>query len=594
MIRALRFWLALAVIGIWPVAAKAAAAKDSSSLVSVTVQLKWKHQFQFAGYYMAREKGFYADAGMDVRFFEAVIGQEPMNEVIKGRADFGVGTTDLLLMRNKGLAVVVLAAIFQHSPLAIMVTNGSGIWNVHQLAQKKLMIEPHSAELFAYFSKEGVDLDRMDLIDHTFNTSDLVQGRVDGMSAYTTDEPFLLKDHDTGIHLLRPIESGIDFYGDNLFTMENTIRDHPARVESFVAATRKGWVYALNNIDETVDVILSKYGNRKSRAHLLFEAERTKSLILPDVVEIGYINPLRWERIAQSYMDLGLLPKDFSMQGLIYSPARKQIPDWVWQVIAAAAAVILLILVITSYVLRINYQLRISEKQLSASNLHKETLLSIIGHDVKGPIFTMRMYGELLVSEADTLDRNGIVDHGRKILRGIDSALNVLDNLLQWATLQQKDRNQRTELVELAPIVERNLILCRLHAEAKNVTMSATGLEGATVLGHEWRIDTVVRNLLNNALKFTKSGDSISVSVTASGDYLDLVIEDTGSGMSDAALASVFAPNRQHSTGTIGETGTGFGLPLCKQLIETIGGEMALKNSAEGGLQATIKPCLSG
>lgn len=587
--RLLRVCLALAVFGFFPLAAKVAAAKNDDSLVPVTVQLKWKNQFQFAGYYMALEKGYYADAGMDVRLIEAVVGRKPMKEVVEGRADFGVGTTDLLLMRNQGLPVVVLAAIFQHSPLAMMVKGDTGIFNVHQLARKKLMIEPHSAELFAYFSKEGVDVDGMEIVDHTFDVKDLLQGQVGGMSVYMTDEPFLLNAAGIEYRLLRPIESGIDFYGDNLFTMEATIRDHPERVAAFVAATRKGWKYALDNIGETVDLILRKYPTKKSRGHLMFEAEHTKSLILPDIVEVGYMNPFRWERIAQTYMDLGLLPKNFSLRGLIYSPAREEIPTWVWRAMIASAVVALLTFLIAAYVIRINYKLRLSEKRLAASNLHKEVLLSIVGHDVKNTIFAVRRYGELLAGGPDTLDRDEVVKHGRQVLLGVDTAMDVLDNLLQWATVQQTDGELQIRPVDLAPIVERNLELFRFQAEAKNITISASELDGATVLGDEWRIDAVVRNLLDNALKFTESSGAITVQVDRSGANLELIVEDTGVGMAEQDLSDVFITRNLKGIGTMGERGTGFGLPLCKQLMESIGGGLTLENNPGDGLRARIR-----
>ena len=581
--------LVLALLGAMPLLAGPARAGPDADPDTVTVQLKWKHQFQFAGYYIAIEKGYYADAGMDVRLIEAVAGQEPMNEVVDGRADYGVGTTDLLLMRDKGLPVVLLASIFQHSPLAIMVNGTSDIFNVHQLARKKLMIEPHSAELFAYFSKEGINKDSLKIVEHNFDTDALLQGDVSGMSVYITDEPYRLKSSGSRYRLLRPIESGIDFYGDNLFTLESTIQKNPKQVDRFVAATRKGWEYALNNIEETVDLILQKYATDKSRGHLLFEAEHTKSLILPDVVEVGYMNPQRWERIAQTYIDLGLLPETFSLHGLIYNPESSQVPAWVWKAIAIAVIVLLITLGVVVYVMRINHRLRLSEKQLVASNHQKETLMSIVGHDMKSSIFAVRLYGELMVNQKASLDQKDISKHGLQVLLGIDAALDLLDNLLQWVTLQQKDSEPGISPLELAPVVERNLALYRLHAESKNIDMRAIDIGDVIVLGNEWHIDTVIRNLLNNALKFTKPDGSISIRVERGDGDLGLIVEDTGIGMNEEDLEDPFDTRRQFGTGTMGELGTGFGLPLCNQLIESSGGQLMLENRAEVGLRATIR-----
>ena len=115
----------------------------------VKLQLKWKHQFQFAGYYAAKEKGFYEEAGLDVKILEAVPGVDPVVEVIVGNAQFGVGTSELILNRYHGSSVIVLGVIFQHSPLSLITLFESGIDNVHKLAGRKIMIELSSAELFA-------------------------------------------------------------------------------------------------------------------------------------------------------------------------------------------------------------------------------------------------------------------------------------------------------------------------------------------------------------------------------------------------------------------------------------------------------------
>ncbi len=124
-------------------------------LESVTLQLKWKHQFQFAGYYAALEKGFYRKAGLDVKIIEAKDGVESMGQVINGKADFGIAMSDLILHRAKGQPVVALASIFQHSPLIILTPKAGGIENIHALKRKRIAMEAHSAELLAYFEFEG-------------------------------------------------------------------------------------------------------------------------------------------------------------------------------------------------------------------------------------------------------------------------------------------------------------------------------------------------------------------------------------------------------------------------------------------------------
>lgn len=152
---------------------------------SVTLQLKWKHQFQFAGYYAAIEKGYYAEEGLDVTLIEAKPGGNEIEEVISGRANFGVGMSDVLLARVRGKPVVVLANIFQHSPGIFLVTKKSGIGTIHDLLGKQVMMNPSykSAELQAMILNEGITLDKIKIIKPSWNLDDLIGGKVDVVAA---------------------------------------------------------------------------------------------------------------------------------------------------------------------------------------------------------------------------------------------------------------------------------------------------------------------------------------------------------------------------------------------------------------------------
>jgi len=129
----------------------------SDAQQTVRLQLKWYHQFQFAGYYAAIEKGYYKKAGLNVQLLEAKEGKDATNSVLQGQAEFGVGTSDLLLLRTQQKPVVVLAVIFQHSPLILLTRKDPSIQSLHDLQKRPVMIEPGSAELFAYLRRIGGD-----------------------------------------------------------------------------------------------------------------------------------------------------------------------------------------------------------------------------------------------------------------------------------------------------------------------------------------------------------------------------------------------------------------------------------------------------
>jgi len=303
----------------------------------VNLQLKWKHQFQFAGYYAALEKGFYRDAGLDVKIIEAKGGEESSERVFSGEADFGIAMSDLISLRAKGYPVVALASIYQHSPLILLVPKENRIENMHALKGKRIALEAHSTEILAYFEAENVPINKIIIFPHEYSISNLLSGQVDAISAYSTDEPFMLLNQGIKYSTFSPRAGGIDFYGDTLFTTENQVSKHPERVSAFLEASLRGWRYALKNSEEIIDLILSKYTKRHSREHLLFEAQMSKQLIMADVVEVGYINSGRWLHISNTYKKLNMIPDDFSLEGFIYD--RNPTPDFRWLYLSLAVVI---------------------------------------------------------------------------------------------------------------------------------------------------------------------------------------------------------------------------------------------------------------
>ena len=288
----------------------------------VTLQLKWFHQFQFAGYYAAKEKGFYAAEGLDVVFRQRDIKTSYIDDVLEGKAEYGTSDAGLLFSRLQGKPVVVLAQIFQHSPLVLLTLKESGLRSPYQLAGKKVMIDtigfsdaPANGMLF----KTLGGFEQFQPIQMTFRYEDLSENKVDAVVAYVTDQPFKFQEVGVEVNVIDPRDYGVDFYGDNLFTTEKEIREHPQRVEKMIRATLKGWHYALQHKDEIVELILKKYNPQKlSRKHLLYEAEQTEKMIVPNFIELGSSEASRFTKIAETYVALGLTDKVRVDQDFLY------------------------------------------------------------------------------------------------------------------------------------------------------------------------------------------------------------------------------------------------------------------------------------
>ncbi|MYM81770.1 PAS domain S-box protein [Duganella sp. FT50W] len=285
----------------------------------VAIQLKWQHQFQFAGFYAAQDQGYYRDAGLDVTLLEAGPGVDPLHSVMRGQAQYGVGNTSLLLARGIGQPVVVLASLFQHSGTSLLrrldAAGKPAPW-----PGMRLMIAQHNEELTVFLKQQGVRMDTLYQITHNHSLDDLLAGRVDALSVYSTEAPYALDRLNLKYELLSPRAHGLDFYGDVLYTTESELREHPARAQALREATLRGWDYALRHPGEIADLIRARYPERKSREHLMFEAQRIAELMELPLIELGYSNPERWRAIARAYIEQGMLPANFSLDGFLYQP----------------------------------------------------------------------------------------------------------------------------------------------------------------------------------------------------------------------------------------------------------------------------------
>ncbi|HSI09644.1 MAG: PAS domain S-box protein [Rariglobus sp.] len=354
----------LGLIGLFGAVVTQAASDDT-----VTLWLKWRHQFQFAGYYAAESKGYYAEEGIDVRIVPGRPGMPALDAVLKGAAQFGVSDSDLVLARLQGKPVVACAAIFQHSPLIVLSRRDRNIRTPADLVGPLVMLSDRqsSAQLWAMFMREGIDVNTVRSVPHTWRLEDLIEGKVAAVSAYATVEPAKLRAHNIVPAVLRAIDYGVDFYGDMLFTSEAEARAHPERTAAFIRASLKGWDYALNNPEEIVDVILKIDGVKEggaTRESLLEEARATVPFIMPDVVEIGHMNSGRFRQIAQTFSDLKMVQPGGSLDGFIYAPPAIVEPMATDRLLKIGAAVAFGIILVLLWNLQIRRRVNHRTRQL--------------------------------------------------------------------------------------------------------------------------------------------------------------------------------------------------------------------------------------
>ena len=253
---------------------------SAQDLKKVTLQLSWFNQFQFAGYYMAKEKGFYEELGLDVEIRPFQFGLDISKDVNDGKIDFAVGRETLILEKIKNPNIIALYSLFQSTPLILMSTKESGINSISNFSSKKIMTtidDASEVSLKAMITSNKVKLDNLIFLKHTHNINDLVNKNTDVISAYISKAPFTLQKKGIEYNVFDPKKYGFDMYSDLLFTNQNLINSDLKTVLAFKKASLRGWEYAYSNIEESANLILKKYNTEKlEKNELIYEGAACK------------------------------------------------------------------------------------------------------------------------------------------------------------------------------------------------------------------------------------------------------------------------------------------------------------------------------
>ena len=294
----------------------------SKELKPVTIQLSWFDQFQFAGYYIAKEKGFYEQMGLDVIIKPFKFGIDISKEVSIGNIDFAVGRETLLLDRSEEKKIVALYALFQASPLVLLSTKESNINTITDFIGKRIMTTIEDASevsLRSMINSNNIYIKQLNFIKHTHNINDLINKKTDLISAYLSKSPYELNKKGIKYNIFDPKIYGFDMYSDFLYTSEKLIKQDSKTVSDFKKASLKGWKYAYSNIDEAADLIIKKYNTSKlSKEALIFEANELKKLSYFKTNKLGEIKKEKVQRIYDLYNVMGLAKHKLNINDFIY------------------------------------------------------------------------------------------------------------------------------------------------------------------------------------------------------------------------------------------------------------------------------------
>ena len=295
---------------------------QNKDLQKVVLQLDWLNQFQFAGFDVAKELGYYKDAGIDVEIKDFTPNTDTLTIIQNKKADFALGHSSILTSKTNCKKIVALGAIFQESPMILLTRDDTGINSIKDLKNKRIMLTSDAkdmASITAMLFSNGLTDKDVHVIPHSFNLDDLINKKTDAMASYISNEPIIMTDRGIGYKVFNPEDYGFNFYGDLLFTSSKFIKNNPRLTKDFYDASIRGWEYAFNNIPKTAELIYEHYNTQhKTLLELIKEGEVLRKMAYSKDGTIGHLDKDKLSDIIKVYKVLGMTTNDIDLDKFIY------------------------------------------------------------------------------------------------------------------------------------------------------------------------------------------------------------------------------------------------------------------------------------
>ena len=291
----------------------------------VTLQLKWVTQAQFAGYYAAKQKGYYDEEGLDVKIKVGGPSITPEQVVLGKQADFGIDwLPSMLASRDQGQDLVNIAQVFTRSGMLELTWKDSGITSISQMRGKKVGVWccGNENELYAALNKNGMDPKKdVTIVNQAFNMDLFLNRQVDAAAAMTYNELAQVletKNPKTGklyqpsdLNVIKMDDAGTGMLEDGVFTRGDWIKDkdHQEIAKRFLAASFKGWIYCRDHVDECTQIVLDN-GPTLGKGHQTWMMNEINALAWPSKNGIGVMDKADYEQTAEIAKQFGVISKE--------------------------------------------------------------------------------------------------------------------------------------------------------------------------------------------------------------------------------------------------------------------------------------------
>ncbi len=233
----------------------------------------------------------------------------------------------------------------------------------------------------------------------------------------------------------------------------------------------------------------------------------------------------------------------------------------------------------------INHQ----KNELQELNATKNKFFSIVAHDLRSPLASLKSFSSVLVDHIDLLSKEEILEMGKKLDISVDNTLKMADNLIVWAKSQMNVIEDKKEHINLKEVINDILVVFKEIANHKEIKLITSIMGDPYFMGDKDQVEFIIRNLINNAIKFTPRKGIVSVSLTQTTEHIKIVVADTGVGMSSKFRDNLFSIQKSKGIpGTEGEKGSGLGLVLSSEFVKRNDGEIHVESLEEKGTTITV------
>jgi NitT/TauT family transport system substrate-binding protein len=283
--------------------------KNITPPTAVTVQLKWVNQAQFAGFYVAADKGYYKEENINIKFSPGGVGIDIIDEVTSGRAQFGIiGAEKIILAREQGKPVKAIATIYRRNPFVVVALPKSGITRPADLIGRTINIGGTDGliQFTAMMTKLKLDIHKVNITPYSYDLQPFYSGQIDATPAVAAGSLIGILQHYPDANLIWAEDYGIHFYADTLFTTDQMIADNPDLVLRFLQATLKGHLYAVENPDDAAQISLL-YAIDPTYEVQYQMMLASLPLINTGEDHIGWMKPEIWSGMEETLREQGLL-----------------------------------------------------------------------------------------------------------------------------------------------------------------------------------------------------------------------------------------------------------------------------------------------